>query len=616
MQQLTQKLKSGHMEILEVPFPALNKGQILVRNHYSVISAGTEGKTVADARKGYIAKAKSRQKEVKQVIEMVKRNGLLPTYKLVMNKLKAPAALGYSTAGEVISVGEGVNEFTIGDKVACGGESAFHADVISVPKNLCVKVSEGVSLKQASFAAIASISMQGIRQADMKMGENAVIIGLGLIGQITAKILESTGMRAIGIDISEEQIKTAKQNGLKYSFNRSQSGVEEEINNLTDGYGADAVIITAGTSSLDPVEFAGKVARKKGKVVIVGAVPTGFSRKNYYKKELDLRMSSSYGPGRYDSDYEEKGIDYPIAYVRWTENRNMQSFIRLLSERKLDISGLITHTFPLIDALKAYDLILEKSEPYTGILIKYAREVKPARNITIKDIKYSADEPNVGFVGAGSFAQGTLLPNLKSKCNFISIATAQGNESLYIAKKYNFNKCYENGDEVIGDKGVNTVFIVTRHNLHAEFILKALKAGKNIFVEKPMAMNIEELSQIKELYESLDVRPRLMVGFNRRFSHYIQKIKDTFLDNQHKAINIRINAGQLPSDHWVNDPDIGGGRIIGEVCHFIDLAMFIAGSKIVSVYANNLDDPNNLNNTVSINLTFKNGSIANISYFS
>ena len=616
MQQLTQELKSGKMEILEVPFPALNNGQILVRNHYSVISAGTESKTVIDARKNYIQKAKSRQKEVKQVINQIKLNGFLPTYKLVMNKLEAPASLGYSSAGEVIAVGEGVHNFQVGDFIACGGQGAFHSDVVAVYEKLCVKVPKSVDIKQAAFTTIASIAIQGIRQTELRFGENCIIIGMGLIGQLTYKILEASGIRAIGIDISEEQIEICKKYGLKYIYNRNQSGLEVEINKLTDGYSADAVIITAGTSSLDPVEFAGTILRKKGKVVIVGAVPTGFSRANYYKKELDLRMSSSYGPGRYDANYEEKGRDYPIGYVRWTENRNMQSFIRLLSDKKLDISNLITHTFPLIDAPKAYDLILEKSKPYIGILIEYDKNAYLDHQVNFKNTKFSADEPNVGFIGAGNFAQGTLLPNLKNECNFISIATAQGNESVYVSKKYGFNKCFQNGDDVIKDKDVNTVFIVTRHNLHSKFILKALEEGKNIFVEKPMAMNLNELSKIKELYESLEKQPRLMVGFNRRFSPYIRKIKDIFIDDQPKAINIRINAGQLPAEHWVNDPEIGGGRIIGEACHFIDLAMFLAGAKIVAVNAEAMINSNNLNNTVNINLTFENGSIASLSYFS
>lgn len=637
MMQLTQQLKSGKMEILEVPFPALNRGQILVRNHYSVISAGTEGKTVTDARKGYIAKAKSRQKEVKQVIEMIKTNGLLPTYKLVMNKLEAPSPLGYSCAGEVIAVGEGVSKFKIGDKVACGGQGAFHADVVSVYENLCVKIPENVDIKHAAFSTIASIAIQGIRQADLRFGENCVVIGLGLVGQLTMQILKATGIKAIGIDINDEQVRAVKNAGANYAYNRNQAGIEDIIKNYTNGYGCDAVIIAAATSSLDPVEFAGTIARKKGKVVIVGAVPTGFSRSNYYKKELELRMSSSYGPGRYDANYEEKGIDYPIGYVRFTENRNMQSFVDLLADNKLNLDKIITHQFLLFDAPKAYNLILEKKEHFAGILIKYDEKEELQKRIVINDSKPVSQEPNVGFIGAGSFAQNTLLPNLKGLCNFIGLATGSGNNSKYVGKKYAFNYCTNEPDEILSDKNINTVFVATRHNLHAQYVIKALENGKNVFVEKPLCMNEDELEKIREVYtnprllnsdtrhQKSDIRhptsdfqphTHFMVGFNRRFSPYIQKIKNIFSDEQPKAINIRINAGQLPAEHWVNDPDIGGGRIIGEACHFIDLAMFLAGAKTMSLSAESMIDPNNLNNTISINLTFINGSIANISYFS
>jgi len=614
MQQLTQQLKSGKMEILEVPFPTLNKGQILVRNHFSVISAGTESKTVSDARKGYIAKAKSRQKEVKQVLDMIKTSGFLPTYKVVMNKLEAPSPLGYSCAGEVIAVGEGVSNFKVGDKVACGGQGAFHADVVSVYENLCVKIPKNVDIKHAAFSTIASIAIQGIRRADLGFGENCVVIGLGLIGQLTMQILKAIGIKAIGIDINDEQIKAVKNAGANYAFNRNQAGIEDIIKDITNGYGTDAVVITASTSSLDPVEFAGIIARKKAKIVVVGAVPTGFSRANYYKKELDLRMSSSYGPGRYDANYEEKGIDYPIGYVRFTENRNMQSFIDLLADNKLNIDKIITHQFSLFDAPKAYNVILEKKEHFAGILIKYDEKDDLKRSIIINDSKPVSQEPNIGFIGAGSFAQNTLLPNLKGNCNFIGLVTGSGNNSKYVGKKYSFNYCTNEPDEVLSDKNINTVFIATRHNLHAQYVIKALENRKNIFVEKPLCMNEKELEEISKLYQMQ--KTHLMVGFNRRFSPAIQKVKKIFSDDQLKSINIRVNAGILTPEHWVNDPEIGGGRIIGESCHFIDLVMYIAGSKIKSVYATPLNDSDKVKNTVNISLSFENGSIANISYFS
>ena len=615
MQQLTQQLKSGKMEILEVPFPALGEGQILIRNHYSAISAGTEGKTVTDARKGYIAKARSRQKEVKQVIQMVKTNGLLPTYKLVMNKLEAPSALGYSAAGEVIAVHESVTSFKVGDLVACGGAGAYHADVVAVPVNLAVKIPVGVDMRQAAFSTIASIAIQGIRQSSSQMGEHCVIIGMGLIGQITYKVLEASGINAIGVDISEGQIRQSQQAGIEQVYNRNQEGLDQLINELTAGVGADSVIITAGTSSLDPVEFAGQICRRKGKVVIVGAVPTGFSRANYYKKELDLRMSSSYGPGRYDDSYEQKGIDYPIGYVRWTENRNMQSFVDLLAKEKLDISSLITHTFELEGAPEAYDLILMRKEPFAGMLIKYDETSLPAKRVELEQITHSPDEPNVGFIGAGSFAQNMLLPRMKDHYNFLAIATARGNSARYVADKYGFGYCSSSADELISDEKVNTVFITTRHNLHFEYAKKSIEAGKHVFVEKPLTMTENELEEIREAYQNSG-KKHLMVGFNRRFAPAVQELKKIFMDEQAKTITMRINAGFVPADHWVHDPGVGGGRIIGEACHFVDLAMYLAGSRITAVYATALEEPNHLNDSVVINLSFANGSVASINYFS
>ncbi len=624
MEQLTQDLKKGKMKILEVPFPILGDGELLIRNHYSVISSGTEGKTVTDARKGYIAKARSRQKEVKQVIDMIKKNGLKDTYDLVMNKLEAPSPLGYSSAGEIIAVGEKVSGFKKGDHVACGGSNAVHADVVSVPVNLCVKVAKRTDLKHAAFSTIAAIAIQGIRQADLKFGENCVVIGLGLIGLFTVQILEASGINVIGVDVNDEQIKKADTLGCGYHINRNNPGIERIINKRTDGIGADAVIITAGSSSTDPVNFAGEVSRKKGKVVIVGGVPTGFDRPNYFKKELDLKMSSSYGPGRYDPQYEEKGIDYPVGYVRWTENRNMQSYIDLLEKGKLNIEKLITHEFDLPDAPEAYNMILKKSEQFTGILIKYDTEKNIKKKIPFKRSEYIPSDVNIGMIGGGSFAQNVLLPAMKNaKCKFVTILTGRGNDSRYIADKYKFDNCIDDADDLFNDKNINTIVIATPHNTHADYVIRSLKAGKNVFVEKPLALTPKELEEIRKVFNStLKTKnsklnpPRLMVGFNRRFSPHIKRVKELFSDDQPKAMNFRINAGAVPKGHWVNDPEVGGGRIIGEACHFIDLAMFVSGSKITSVFANSVNDPDDLNDTIIVNLTFENGSIANISYFS
>lgn len=619
MEQLTQELKSGKMEILEVPFPALGRGQVLVRNHYSVISAGTEGKTVSDARKGYVAKARSRQKEVKQVIEKVKVDGLLATYNFVMNKLEAKASLGYSTAGEVIAVGQDVTGFKVGDLVACGGASACHADVVAVPKNLCVKVPESVALDQAAFTTIGAIAIQGIRQSEMSLGENCLIIGMGIIGQLTARILKASGINAIAVDVSDKQVALCQNCGIENVYNRNQAGIAEMIMNFTGGFGVDSVIITAGTTSLDPIEFAGEMARKKGKVVIVGAVPTGFSRANYYKKELDLRMSMSYGPGRQDANYEDKGIDYPYGYVRWTENRNMQSFVKLLENGSLQVADLISHTYDLQDAPNAYDMILGRQEPFNGVVVRYTLDKVLKKRVLLNESVIKPNEPNIGFVGAGSFAQGVLLPKMKGNCNLIGIATNTGNSARYVGDKYAFNYCAESPSELFADEKINTIFITTRHDSHAEYVIQGIESGKNVFVEKPLALTVEELESVKTAYDAAKNNgsaTQVMVGYNRRFAPAVQELKKRYSDELAKSINIRVNAGLVPPDHWVNDPKVGGGRIIGEGCHFVDLAMYLAGADMISVSANALKDANDLNNSVVINLEFANGSIAAVSYFS
>lgn len=620
MEQLVQSLKDGAMQLLQVPFPALQPGCILVRNHFSVISAGTEGKSVKDARLGYVAKARARKEEVGKVMKSVQNFGLIPTYKMVMNKLESPSPLGYCCAGEVIAVASDVKDFRIGDFVACGGNTAVHAEVVAVPVNLCVKISNDVNIRDAAFATLGAIAMQGIRQADLRLGENAVVIGLGLIGQLTIQMLNAAGIRTIGIDIDERMVQLASANGCELSINRRSETLENDVLDFTAGHGTDAVIITAGTDSTDPVDLAGALSRKKGKVVIVGAVPTGFKRANYFKKELELKMSSSYGPGRYDREYEEEGIDYPYAYVRWTENRNMEAFVELLRKGKLNIAGLITHEYPFSKAEDAYKVIVEKTEPFTGMVLKYDVKKELASNVKLAERKYSKSQPVIGLIGAGSFAQNYLLPALKDKAQLAIVATARPNNARYIADKYSFASCTGNASEVFSDKDVNTVFIATRHDTHAEYVMEALKSNKNIFVEKPLCLTENDLHQIKAIYDTKSVQ--LMLGFNRRFSPYTETLR-SFISQSEKlssaspiAINYRINAGVVAADHWVHDPKVGGGRILGEVCHFIDLCTFITGSKVTGVSANSMNTADGKTDTLTVNLSFANGSIANISYFS
>ena len=613
MFQLTQNLKSGYVELTETPFPAVGKGEILVRNHYSLISSGTESYKVETARKNLLGKAKEKPEQVKQVIDTLKKEGIVNTFNKVMNKLDSLSALGYSSAGEVIEVGNNVLKFIVGDRVACGGQDiANHAEVISVPENLAVKIPDNVSYEDACYTTVASIALQGVRQADLRLGENCAVIGLGLVGQLTVQLLKAAGIKIAGIDTNQAMIEIAIKSGIDLAFNRTDDQIEQAINNFSNGFGVDAVIITAGTSSLDPIELAGKLCRQKGKVIVVGAVPTGFSRGNYYKKELELKMSCSYGPGRYNSNYEDKGMDYPIGYVRWTENRNMQAYLDLVSQGKINPKLLTTHIFNFEDVLKAYELILEKKETFTGILLKYdtGKDLKPTVNLNNKE--YSSGKVNISFIGAGSFAQNSLLPHLKNE-NLISVSTSSSHTSKSVAQKFGFKISNNNSDEIIQSKENNTLFIATRHNLHAEFVLKGIKNNKNVFVEKPLCLTEEELEEIADEYKTHNVH--LMVGFNRRFSPLVEKIKKIIKGNQPVAINYRINAGYIPSNSWVQDKEIGGGRIIGEVCHFVDLAMFISGALPESLSANTMEDPLGLLDTLTVNLKFKNGSIAAVSYF-
>lgn len=614
MEQLTQSLKDGTMEILEVPFPALNAGQVLVRNHYSLISAGTEGKTVRDARLGYIGKARARKEEVKKVIQTAKTIGFLETYRLVMNKLDAPSALGYSCAGEVIAVADDVRDFTIGDLVACGGASAVHAEVVAIPVNLCVKLSKDADLKSAAFSTVGAIALQGIRQADLRLAESCVVIGLGLIGQLTVLLLKAAGIKVIAIDIDNYQVQKAKQIGADLAIDRSETTLNDQISYFTEGYGADAVIITASSSSTDPIDLAGELCRKKGKVIIVGAVPTGFARKNYYVKELEIKMSCSYGPGRYDSEYEDGGLDYPYAYVRWTENRNMQAFTELTRSGNVNLNQIISHEFNFREAKKAYDMILEKKESFAGIVLKYDLNKELKSSIQFTNHSTSPQKVKIAFIGAGAFAQNMILPRLqKLSVEFTGITTGKANNSANIASKYGFKFSTDKAQDIFNDKNVNTVFITTRHDSHYSYVVEGIKNKKNVFVEKPLCMNEEELSEIIKLQNNSS--NLLMVGFNRRFAPLVKKIKNSLTPSVPVSINYRINAGIVAADHWTQNPTIGGGRIIGEICHFIDLCRHIANSSISHLSAFSMKTATNTEDTIIINIAFENGSIATVSYF-
>lgn len=616
MKQLTQKLGSGKMMIQEFPIPQLSSGMVLVKNHFSLISAGTEGSTVRAARKSFIGKAKDRPQQVKQVFEVLHKHGIVSTYRAVTKKLDAYSPLGYSSSGEVIEVSEDVKEFKIGDLVACAGGYANHAEIISVPINLCVKLSPDANLKYACYNTLGAIALQSVRQADLRLGEKCAVIGLGLIGQLVCLALKASGIGVVGIDISEDKVKLAAKNCADIAFCRSDSGIEEQIAEFTNGIGVDCVIIAAATDSLDPINFAGKICRKKGKVIILGAVPTGFTRENYYKKELELKMSCSYGPGRYDMAYEEKGLDYPVAYVRWTEKRNMQVFQDLLYTGKINLDYLTTHEFKFEDASKAYDIIVNKSEPFLGIVLIYNYNKNHSRfeKLSIDPKTVNVDNINIGFIGAGNYAQNYLLPDLPpvNKVGRIAVMTNSGISSRRVAEKFHFKYCVSNEKDILENKEINTLFIATRHNTHFHYVKEGIKYGKNIYVEKPLCLKLSELLEIEQLCAEKNCG--IMVGFNRRFSPFAKIIKDKIGSGRMTMI-YRINSKAIPIDSWIQDKEVGGGRIIGEMCHFIDFMTFICGSVPFKVTSSVLNKSDNLNDIVNVMIEFENGSIGMIAYY-
>ena len=621
MRQLTLKLKNGEIRVLEVPAPVLGPGMVLVRNHYSLISAGTEASSATAARKSLVGKAKERPQQVKQVIDAFKEHGPIQTYRAVMKRLDSYSPLGYSSAGEVIEAAPDVRGFAAGDLVACGGAGyASHAEIIAVPSNLCVKLPNSADLRRAAYNTVGAIALQGVRQADLRIGETCAVIGLGLIGQLTCLMLQASGVAVCGVDVDPVAVETARKHCVDCAWTRSDAGITEQIKTFTGRLGVDAVIITAGTSSLDPINFAGQIARKKGRVVVVGNVPTGFDREpHYYRKELELRMSCSYGPGRYDLDYEQKGIDYPAAYVRWTEKRNMQAFQELLHTGRISIDYLTTQEFSLADAPKAYDMIVNRSEPFLGVLLKYDVD-KPLQQARVEANRPKpAGKVGIAFIGAGSYAQGHLLPNIPHQDDDVfckAVMTNSGTTSRRVAERYGFEFCASDVRDILENADINTVFIVTRHDSHAEYVLRSLQAGKHVFVEKPICLTIEELKKIEDTYygqHEAETR-QLMVGFNRRFAPHAVALKQRLAEGPVSMI-YRVNAGAVPADTWIQDPAIGGGRIIGEVCHFIDFLTFMCDSLPVRVYASALPDPEHLNDTVAINLEFANGSVGTVCYF-
>ena len=614
MLQLTQELGSGEMLVQEVPSPQLPKGFILVKNHFSVVSVGTEGATVRTARKSLLSKAKERPQQVKQVIETLKSQGPLNTFRAVTKKLDAYSPLGYSCSGEVVGIGAEVREIAVGDKVACAGVSyANHAELVCVPQNLCVKLDDRSDLKAASYNTMGSIAMQGVRQADLRIGESCLVIGLGLLGQLTGLILKASGINVYGTDINSQAIDLAVENGaIDSGYSSSDENIHNHILKKTGNYGVDCVIIAAATKSLQPINLAGAVVRQKGRVVVLGDVPTGFQRDPFwYKKELELRMACSYGPGRYDYSYEEKGIDYPYAYVRWTEKRNMESFQELILKDSINLDYLTTHVFDFENAAQAYELISTNSEFCVGIVLKY--EQTKSHNTSSIRIKESngSGKINLSFIGGGNYAQGQLLPNLpdQKEITRIGVLAGSGTTSKKVAKKFGFEFCTDHEGHIFNET-TNTIIIATRHDSHFSYVKKALENNINVFVEKPLCLIEEELNELFDLYQNS--KSDLMVGFNRRFSPLSEKLK-SHIPVGPKTILYRINAGPSPINTWMNDSEMGGGRIVGEICHFIDWIIFAADSTPKRVSANRLSSEEG-DDSVIISLQFTDGTVGSILY--
>ena len=623
MKQVLQEARTGDVTVTEVPAPQLLPGCALVRIAASLVSAGTERASSDFARKNLLQKAKARPDLVREVLGKIRRDGLLAAVQAVRTRLDQPSSPGYSSAGTVMAVGEGLTDLQVGDRVACAGAGyAVHGEIACVPRLLLAKIPEPstVGFDEAAFTTLGAVALHGVRTADVQLGDVVGVIGLGLVGQLTVQILKAAGCRVLGLDLLSERADLAMRLGADATAT-SQADFRDLCFQTSGGAGADVVLITAETSSSAPVSLAGDIARDRGTVVAVGTVGMEIERKAYYEKELAFRVSRSYGPGRYDSAYEQKGRDYPIGYVRWTETRNMSAFLDLLTTGKVNMKALITHRFPIERATAAYDLITGRTpEPFLGVLIEYPGQVEDRRTLPLSthDSQVPAAKVTVGVLGAGSFALSTLLPAIKQANNtgLIGVCNATGSRSRHAAEKFGFQYCTTDEEQILNDPAINTVVVSTRHHLHAKQTISALKAGKHVFCEKPLCLEESELAEIVRLYSGMSAKPLLMVGFNRRFAPMAQRLKK-FLTKIREplAVHYRVNAGYIDPDHWLNDPEQGGGRIIGEVCHFVDFLMFLTGSSPVEVQGRAVSNGGAYSgDNAVISIRFADGSQGTIAY--
>jgi predicted dehydrogenase len=629
MKQMIQSFRTGELRVEEVPAPELRARGIVVRTAATLISAGTERMVLDFAERNLLQKAQARPDLVRQVIDKVRREGLLSTLEAVRGRLEQPLPLGYSSAGVVLEIGREVCGVRVGERVACAGSGyATHSEFAYVPRNLFVRLPDNVSFEAGAFATVGAVALQGIRQAEVQLGDSVAVIGLGLIGQLAVQMLRAAGCRVMGIDLNAERVRQALAIGAEHAV--TNDAALEAGAQFTAGRGFDAVLITADTKSSEPVRLAGELARDRGTVVAVGAVGMDVPRKLYYDKELQFRIGRSYGPGRYDPDYEERGHDYPYGFVRWTEQRNLQAFVEMCARGAVQVEPLITHRFPIAEAVSAYQLVSgERKEPFTGIVLLYPADTLLERKVRVvprKEPMGAGGAVKLGVLGAGSFAGAVLLPAIKSanKVELICIASGSGLSARTLAGRYGFRACASDADAVLHDPEVNTVAIVTRHNLHAPQVIAALNAGKNVFVEKPLCLKESELDEIVSVYRAAHAAaagrtaagPALMVGYNRRFAPFVRQLAQRLKNVEEPLmIHLRVNAGYIPATHWTQDLVQGGGRLLGEGCHFIDLAMFLAGTYPVRVRTLALSDGGRYrSDNFVVTLEFENGSIATIQY--
>lgn len=608
MKQIIQDLKQGNTILEEVPAPQVKSGQVLIQTTRTLVSLGTERMLVEFGKANFITKARQQPDKVKQVLDKMKTDGVMPTLEAVFNKLNQPLPLGYCNVGKVVAVGKGVSEFQVGDRVASNGN---HAEFVSVPKNLVAKIPEGVSDEEAAFTVIGAIGLQGIRLVNPTFGETIVVVGLGLIGLVTSQLLQANGCKVIGLDFDQQKVDLAKAKGITAVNPGAGTDPVKYVTEVT-GVGADAVIITASSKSNEVIHQAAEMSRKKGRIVLVGVIGLDIQRADFFEKELSFQVSCSYGPGRYDDDYEQKGMDYPIGYVRWTEKRNFEAILQAISTGQLDVKPLITERVKLENYEEIYGDMRKQGS--IASILEFPENSKQESKVKVSEKTFKASQGVFGIIGAGNFTSSTIIPGMKAaEANLKYIASAGGLSAKTLAKKGEVTFASSDYNEILKDEEVDMVMITTRHNLHAPMAKEALEAGKHVFVEKPLCLTVEELEEISTLAE--EKNRMVVVGFNRRFSPLAVKMK-SLLGEGPKNIIATMNAGFIPADVWIHDLEVGGGRIIGEACHYIDLCTYLAGSKVVAVCMNTMGtEPNENTDNASILLKYENGSNAVINYF-